>query len=1023
MRAPAFEVPVVDGDDFEYFKQRAGRASERQVLRATIVPKASLPVAAVEVASVAPPVAAPGPAPVEAPAPPKATKRKREPSPPAPATPTETPTPVESSRKAKKQKNAAKPEEARAEVPVTQDSTTPQVPAPSNESLVDAPKRKKSRAEKKQLSAAQATGQSQAPASNPAEAAQASTQPAAVAAPKPVEAAPTPVEQPLTSTSETASTRGMSPAEAKFKAKAAKKAAKRAEQNSKRKQARAASKDGVASQASTPAPSEPAETVTAEPSTQPTSASEGDEASKKSAGGRKKAGPKPKTAGQIALEQYRAEQARLAAEKSSSESAPPATPPVVEVPSKKLATEAEPSSKRKAAAKAVPEPPKLIAKNASIGAPVVAPSTASSYSDDESSSASEAPSAVPRPTLTTLKPVSPIPQAALMATLPDSDAESYSEDDDDEDKAERSNKRVKFQRLPSPGSDDGVTLAGPSGQIDEDESDESDAEERRVSNAAPAPVLSSGPASSAAPESDASSSDAESSIEDEPAPEPAAPDAIEQDQAPSAAEPVMDSPSSPAAVDEAISQTEREDIDMDAPQSLTQPEDEPMAAERAPEKEAEDQVAELRAQPAVTVAAPSPRKTRAQRATSQQPAGTEDAAAAAPSTKRRPGRPRKADMPAEGESEKEAVGVAASQESEVGRPLPKRRQRIPPSSQAVDEVSRERSPNQSQLTLEQAPQAPSSQTEPEELVPASQSPQLAKSAATLPVPTITNGLSSGEEDSAPSTRSLKEVSPASGSLSEHAQEMRSRSMSRHRCLICDEIPGHYQKDCPIVISGLSALKRRLRHLESEGKVDDTIEKIFSTWISRQEKDARDSARRRDLELANNPPPPATQIPDSQPAPAPSSEINGIVTPRASSPAAAPPLEGSRAATLRRGAPAASQPPASPSPRPGTRKQARVSLSQPDYSSNRIPTLSSLDASALRSRQTPSLNRRQSLLATEPKKPEAPIGADLDDDSTESEADSSSDDEAGPKSALSQIDSARIAGVSSQRAKVPVPKHW
>lgn len=280
--------------------------------------------------------------------------------------------------------------------------------------------------------------------------------------------------------------------------------------------------------------------------------------------------------------------------------------------------------------------------------------------------------------------------------------------------------------------------------------------------------------------------------------------------------------------------------------------------------------------------------------------------------------------------------------------------------------------------------------------------------------------------------------------------MRSRSMSRHRCLICDEIPGHYQKDCPIVISGLSALKRRLRHLEQEGKVDNTIQKIFTTWIARQEKDARDSARKRDLELAANPPPPpATQIPDSQP-PAPSSEmnpppdsitskLNGIVTPKASSPAIPPPpaAEGSRAATLRRAAPSASQPPASPSPRPGARKQgssaARVSLSQPDYSSNRIPTLSSLDAGALRSRQTPSLNRRSSLLALEPKKTDAPIGADMDDDdeSTASEADSSSsEDEAAAaatsKSALSAIDSTRIAGggaSSSQRGKAPVPKSW
>lgn len=897
VRAPAFEVPVVDSDDFEYFKQRAVKASERQVLRAKIVPKASLPtIVAMEpipqafapaptptATTAAVPTAVKAPTvPLEPSKPSKATKRKREPSPPPPppaaaaATPsTETPPPpppaVESKRKSKKQKSDSKVQSVRegppapAALATSTETTAPVGAAKKLKKQKSDPKaqiaqedaQKAPEVEKAPMAAPVAASvdtpvaapvtalvaaaESSEP-KNPAKSRKmkrneqklAQKAPGQTTADVPMtEGSPQSANQALApylqAVAETASSRGMSPAEAKFKANAEKKAAKKAEKTSKRKQARAASRDPAASGASTPVPATPAPAASDSEvgmsvarettSTQPTSAYEGDRTIKKPATGRKQAqkAPKPKTAGQIELEKYRAEQARLAAEKAGgSEPEVAATPSVAEAASRKEAqpatemtsfdsaspappvTETAPSKKRKSAAekensatssatpadteapskklksapekvhsippaveapskktaakstkaKAAPAVPPLVVRNALINAveppaPSESSESDSSDSQEESSSESDAApngaAAAPQPSLATLKPVEPIPQAALMATLPDSDAESYSDDDDEEESQERSNKRVKFQRLPSPGSDDGVTLAGPSGQLDEDESDESDAEDRRAPNGVPAlvgeSVVSARNASSVKPaeddddqtepessESDKSDSDAESesSVDEEPTP-----DQMTQDRAlsPAVAEPTVDSPSSPAAVDEAISQPDREDVEMDAPESLTQPEEdvdmdaEPPIANGdtvngkieeqtnghvSEQEEEQDQVPELNTQPPAPTptTGPSPRKTRAERARSQQPV-TEEVAEAppvAPSTKRRPGRPRKADLTVAADAGKvngpevtveaeTAPPTATSQDSDVGRPVPRRHQCAPASSQAVAEVS------------------------------------------------------------------------------------------------------------------------------------------------------------------------------------------------------------------------------------------------------------------------------------------------------------------------------------------------
>jgi len=51
------------------------------------------------------------------------------------------------------------------------------------------------------------------------------------------------------------------------------------------------------------------------------------------------------------------------------------------------------------------------------------------------------------------------------------------------------------------------------------------------------------------------------------------------------------------------------------------------------------------------------------------------------------------------------------------------------------------------------------------------------------------------------------------------------------CLICDSIPAHLQKDCPVVIRGLASVEKRLKELKDTGASSMTIDALQG-WVVR-----------------------------------------------------------------------------------------------------------------------------------------------------------------------------------------------
>lgn len=70
-------------------------------------------------------------------------------------------------------------------------------------------------------------------------------------------------------------------------------------------------------------------------------------------------------------------------------------------------------------------------------------------------------------------------------------------------------------------------------------------------------------------------------------------------------------------------------------------------------------------------------------------------------------------------------------------------------------------------------------------------------------------------------------------------------MNRNPCVICDAIPSHIQKDCPVIIGGLPSIERRTAELRTNGAGDnDHPLKVLEGWRSRL-KNARRAALKRD----------------------------------------------------------------------------------------------------------------------------------------------------------------------------------
>lgn len=252
-----------------------------------------------------------------------------------------------------------------------------------------------------------------------------------------------------------------------------------------------------------------------------------------------------------------------------------------------------------------------------------------------------------------------------------------------------------------------------------------------------------------------------------------------------------------------------------------------------------------------------------------------------------------------------------------------------------------------------------------------------------------------------------------------AREQYQKQLSRGRCMVCDEVPGHFQKDCPIIIKGLPALRRR--QAEIKDTADERTKTIFDTWIHRLEEDERAIQRKQQsngtAEVVSSAPPapapPSTQIPESPTISEPAHLAEGsqtdnmllVATPKSMTPSILTQRSG-LASRLGLG----SQPPPSPSPKTGTRLAARIGGgSQPAASNSSrtlIPTLSSLSADSLRKRTTPSLNSARMFagIATSAneKKKESPLGApnsgdssDDDDAAGSDDTDTDSEDENGP----------------------------
>lgn len=181
------------------------------------------------------------------------------------------------------------------------------------------------------------------------------------------------------------------------------------------------------------------------------------------------------------------------------------------------------------------------------------------------------------------------------------------------------------------------------------------------------------------------------------------------------------------------------------------------------------------------------------------------------------------------------------------------------------------------------------------------------------------------------------------------------------CIICDALPSHLSKDCPVVTKGLASIESRIAELEAAGGNQVAVEQLKG-WQNRLTKSAQNRAQSttsmNDTTLeASIPTKTSGTTPAASPAPlsARLNRVNGTASPGLNG------LSARKRATI------------------GTR--------------NNIPTLSSLRADALRKpRLSATLNKEPpSTPAVEKPSPFGKRGADSDDEESSSGSSTDSDD--------------------------------
>jgi len=187
-----------------------------------------------------------------------------------------------------------------------------------------------------------------------------------------------------------------------------------------------------------------------------------------------------------------------------------------------------------------------------------------------------------------------------------------------------------------------------------------------------------------------------------------------------------------------------------------------------------------------------------------------------------------------------AEEVASSMEIEVPiAPLPKRRGR-PPKAKAPDAAS---AGSQMSNGASSSQAASSSQDTHREVVGSSISPKhLAFDETINPPASVTTQSPVPPSASSPSLSSTSAPVSASPSIAappsksdliyQRKEDLRSRRrVGTKPCLICDAIPAHLQKDCPVVIRGLPSVEKRLKELKDTGASSMTIDALQG-WVVR-----------------------------------------------------------------------------------------------------------------------------------------------------------------------------------------------
>lgn len=348
--------------------------------------------------------------------------------------------------------------------------------------------------------------------------------------------------------SEAGSTLGMSPAEALFKANLEK-----AQLSKRSKKARRLSRVGTKSgdqSVTSEVTDQMQESQTSEKETvttqkgvpqQPTSESSAESAQKKPV-------PKNRIKGSAALAAYRAEQEakRKQAEGVSAGETVSATATAAKNGS-------TPTTKDVLGSSQLSKESEVTPATIPQAAETLNPTNSDRKTENESSGAR-----APTNALTSIPPVAPIPEAALLARLPSSEPESYS--DDEEEQEEKISKRVKFQRMPSPGSDSG-------GGVDEDDGEDSEddsvaASKRKFPTIFPEPSAPEPSAASSQVDDVEVSSQHEPSMMEEPEPDSA-------NKAPSEEQTEVKAVDDPIESSSEVSDNEQEQIE--ASQSRLEP--------------------------------------------------------------------------------------------------------------------------------------------------------------------------------------------------------------------------------------------------------------------------------------------------------------------------------------------------------------------------------------------------------------------------------------------------------------------